>query len=85
VALLHDLFGPLPFRAVRIDPAWLTAAVMALAKSMVAEGRFEDMPILADALDEAGCTNQEILQHLSRPGHVHVRGCWLLDLILAKE
>jgi hypothetical protein len=84
-ALLHDLFGPLPFRTVYIEPAWLTAAVMALANSMDTEGRFEDMPILADALDEAGCTNQEILQHLRRPGHVHVRGCFIVDLLLEKQ
>jgi hypothetical protein len=42
------------------------------------------MPILADALEEAGCTDQLILDHLRSPGP-HVRGCWPVDLILAKE
>jgi hypothetical protein len=84
-ALLRCIFGPLPFRAVRIDPAWRTAAVMALANGIYAEGRFEDMPILADALEESGCMGQDITQHLRQPGHVHVRGCWALDLLLEKR
>ena len=42
------------------------------------------MPILADALEDAGCTNQDILNHC-RGGGEHVRGCWVVDLLLGKE
>jgi hypothetical protein len=84
-ALLCDLFGPLPFRAVQVGRTSLTPAVVALARAIYQERRFEDLPILADALEEAGCMNQEITQHLRQPGQVHVRGCWPLDLLLEKR
>jgi hypothetical protein len=42
------------------------------------------MPILADALEDAGCDNADILQHCRGAGE-HVRGCWVVDLVLGKE
>jgi hypothetical protein len=81
--LLRDIFGN-PFRPVSFDPAWRTPTVIAVAETIYAERRFEDMPVLADALQEAGCTAQEILDHC-RVGVEHVRGCWVLDLILSKD
>jgi hypothetical protein len=51
-----------------------------MAQAVLADGRFSDLPILADALEEAGCTNQVILSHC-RGGGEHVRGCWVVDLL----
>lgn len=71
-----------------IDPAWLQwngGTVAALAGRIYDERSFHDLPILADALEEAGCQDQKILRHCRELGAVHVRGCWLLDLLLNKE
>jgi hypothetical protein len=87
VALLHDIAGPLPFRAVAIDPSWLSwndGTVRRLAQAIYDERRFADMPILADALLDAGCDDEEVLAHCRRPAE-HVRGCWVLDLLLDKS
>jgi hypothetical protein len=84
--LIRDLFGN-PFRPVFLDPAWLAwsgSTVPNLAQAIYDDQAFSQLPILADALEEAGCTDAEILDHCRHPGE-HVRGCWLLDLILAKE
>jgi hypothetical protein len=83
-ALLRDIFGPLPFRRVKVDQSWQTSAVVALATSIYDERRWEDMPILGDALQEAGCTDAEMLAHCRGPA-IHARGCWVLDLLLNKE
>jgi hypothetical protein len=80
---LLDILGN-PFRPATIDPAWLTYAVTDLAQVIYGERAFDRMPILADALEEAGCTNEEILAHC-RSGGEHVRGCWVVDLLLEKE
>jgi hypothetical protein len=82
--LLRCIFGPLPFRPVALDRAFLTPTGAALAYSSYYERAFDRLPILADALEEAGCTNSEILGHCRGPGP-HVRGCWVVDLILGKE
>jgi hypothetical protein len=84
VRLLHDIFGPLPFRDVAIAPEWLTSTVTALARGIYDEKAFERMPILADALQDAGCDNDEILNHCRAAGWEHVRGCWVVDLLLGK-
>jgi hypothetical protein len=88
--ILRDVFAP-PKR-VLFNPAWLTSEVTALAHSIYEERTFDVMPILADALEEAGCTDVAILEHCRNmePAMVsmhaqHVRGCWVLDLILGKE
>jgi len=82
-SLLRDVFGN-PFRPVTLDPAWLTATVKSLAQAIYTDPAFDRMPILADALEDAGCTNADILSHCRQPGE-HCRGCWVLDLLLGKE
>jgi hypothetical protein len=81
--LLRDIFGN-PFRPVRLDSRWPTPVVKALAQAVYEVRRFQDLPILADALEEAGCDNAAMLSHCREPAE-HVRGCWVLDLLLGKE
>jgi hypothetical protein len=73
-----------PFRSVAVDRAWLTPAAVAIARHVYDKDDFLSLPVLADALEDAGCDNAVILAHLRGPGP-HVRGCWALDLILGKE
>src|SRR5262249_12732963 len=80
--LLRDILGN-PFRPVTLDPAWLTLTVPPLARSTYGDRHCTDRPILADALEEAGCTSPELLDHLRGPGP-HVLECWALDLVLNK-
>jgi hypothetical protein len=83
-ALLRDIFlTPLTRRLPRIPPRWLTLTVTQLAEGIYTDRAFDRMPILGDALEEAGCDNAVILNHCHRPG-VHVRGCWVVDLVLGK-
>jgi hypothetical protein len=79
--ILRDIVGPLPFRPVTLDPAHRTDAALALARSMYDARDFAAMPILADALEEAGCEDPEILTHCRGPGP-HTWGCWVADLVL---
>ena len=81
--VLREIFGN-PFRPLAVSPAWRTSDVMALAKGIYEDRAFDRMPILADALQDAGCENTDILNHLRDPNATHVRGCWALDLVLAK-
>lgn len=81
--LIREIFGN-PFRPVTLDPSWLTPTVTAIAQTIYDDRRFADLPILADALEEAGCDNAEILQHC-RGTEFHSRGCWVVDLVLGKE
>lgn len=81
--LFRCLFGN-PFRPVTLDPAWRTPAVLALAGTIYEERRFDDLPVLADALEEAGCTTADVLGHCRGPGP-HARGCWPVDLVLGKS
>jgi hypothetical protein len=85
--LLRDIFGPLLHRPMGFHPDWRTYngdTVSNLARTIYAEQVFDRAPILADALEDAGCDNAELLGHLRGPGP-HVRGCWALDLVLGKE
>jgi hypothetical protein len=85
-AMLPDVFGN-PFRPVALAPAWLAwndGTVVKLAQAIYEDKAFDRLPILADALEEAGCQNQDILGHCRQPGP-HVRGCWVVDLLLGKE
>jgi hypothetical protein len=92
--LLRDIFGPLSLRPVTPDPAWLnwqSCTIPKLAQVIYEErelpsGHFDRsrLTVLADALEEAGCPDTEILGHLRGPGP-HVRGCWVVDRILHKE
>jgi len=79
---IRDVFGN-PFRSITIEPSWLTSTVVVLAGSIYDERAFDQMPILADALQDAGCDNENILNHCRQPGG-HVRGCWVVDLLLGK-
>jgi hypothetical protein len=81
--LLRDIFGN-PFPPITLDSAWLTPNVVQLADSIYNDRAFDRMPELADALDDAGCDNDELLSHLRGPGP-HVRGCWVVDLVLGKK
>jgi hypothetical protein len=81
--LLRDIFGN-PYRAVKVQPAWLTSDVVALARGIYEEKAFDRMPILADALQDAGCANEDVLAHCRDVSATHVRGCWVVDLLLGK-
>jgi hypothetical protein len=81
--LLRDLIGN-PFRPVTFNPSWRSwdgGTVRDLAATMYSAKAFDRMPVLADALEDAGCTDADILRHCRGPGP-HVRGCWVVDLIL---
>jgi hypothetical protein len=83
--LLHDIFGN-PFRPVAVASAWLAwndGVTRKLAQAIYEERAFDRLPILADALEEAGCVNAELLNHCRQPAE-HVRGCWAIDLLLGK-
>jgi hypothetical protein len=82
-ALVRDIFGN-PFGPISINPSWLTPTVQALALAIYKERTFTVLPVLADALEEAGCANDAVLSHLRGPGP-HCRGCWPVDLILNKS
>jgi hypothetical protein len=83
LALLRDVFEN-PYQAAWIDHTDLTSTVIALVSQMYESRDFTTMPILADALQDAGCENVNILNHCRSKG-VHVKGCWVVDLILGKE
>src|SRR5262249_43105057 len=78
--LLRDIIGN-PFRPVALDPSWLTPVVQAVAQVIYDERQFADLPVLADALEDAGCDNRDLLDHCREPGE-HVRGCWSVDLVV---
>ena len=82
--LCQDVLGPFPFRPVYFDPAWRTSTAVSLATQMYESRDFGAMVILADALQDAGCDNTDVLDHCRGPGP-HARGCWVVDLVLGKE
>jgi hypothetical protein len=82
--LVRDIFGN-PFRPATFDAAWRTSTAVALARGMYESRDFSAMPILADALQDAGCDNDDILNHCRDPHATHVRGCWVVDLVLGKS
>jgi hypothetical protein len=81
--LLRDIFEN-PYRPGSVDPAWQTPQVVAVAETIYQERAFDRLPVLADAVEDAGCTDADLLGHLRGPGP-HVRGCVPLDLLLDKE
>jgi hypothetical protein len=85
--LLRDVFGPLLFRPLpAIDPVWVDGndgAVRKLAESIYRDRRWQDLSIVADALEDAGCSAAELVEHF-RAGPPHARGCWALDALLGK-
>jgi hypothetical protein len=85
-ALLRDLMAN-PFRPFSLKPSWLRwneACLGKLAQSIYEERAFDRLPVLADALEEAGCSDADVLAHCRQPG-AHVRGCWVVDLLLGKS
>ncbi len=83
--LLRDIFGPMN-QEIHIDPDWLAwdgGTIPKLAASIFEKRSFDRLPILADALEEAGCQDAELLRHCRTPG-LHVRGCWAVDALLGK-
>lgn len=78
------IFGPLPFRPITVNPHWRTSTVRQLAEIIYTKRDFDLLPILADALLDANCNQQDILTHL-KASRNHCRGCWVLDLILGKK
>ena len=90
IPFLRDVLGN-PFRPATVTPAWRVPQVVALAQAAYEERELPAgslgaarLAVLADALEEAGCADQTALDHLRGPGP-HVRGCWVVDLLLGKE
>lgn len=84
--IFREIIGN-PFCPLVVDPSWLTwndGTVVALAQKIYAERDFDCLPILADSLEDAGCTSEGILNHC-RQQEGHVRGCWVVDLLLGKQ
>jgi hypothetical protein len=81
--LLRDVVGN-PFRPIVLAADWVNPTVVVLARTVYDERAFDRLPILADALEDAGCADAALLDHCRGPGP-HVRGCWVVDLILGKK
>jgi hypothetical protein len=81
--LVRDIYGN-PFRPITFDPIWRTDTAVVLARQMYESHDFGAMPILADALQDAGCDNEDILAHC-RTETTHVRGCWVVNWVLNKS
>jgi len=73
-----------PFRPATLDPKLLTSTARSLAEGIDAERAFDRLPILADALQDAGCEDLELLGHCRGPGP-HGRGCWAVDRVLGRQ
>ncbi len=85
IRAIREVFGN-PFSPVRINPtwgAWNDGTVVKLAQGIYDDQTFDRLPVLADALEESGCTNADALNHCRLPGE-HGRGCWVVDAILGK-
>jgi len=80
--LLRCIVGN-PFRPVAFAPSWQTETAVSLATGIYTERAFDRLPILADALEEAGCDNADVLSHCRGPGP-HARGCWVVDGVVGK-
>jgi hypothetical protein len=84
VPLVHELFGD-PFSRAKLDPAWRTDTAVSIARTAYEKREFGALPILADALQDAGCNHDCLLTHLRDTVAPHYRGCWALDWVLGKE
>jgi hypothetical protein len=80
--LLRDMICVIP--NFQFQKAWRTSSAVGIAQAIYAERAFDRLPILADALQDAGCEDADVLAHCRGPGP-HVRGCWVVDLVLGKE
>ena len=85
-ALVREIIGN-PLRPPSLKHSWLDwndGTIRKMAQIIYDDRAFDRLPLLADALEEAGCDNREILDHC-RSGGEHVRGCWVVDLLLGKS
>jgi hypothetical protein len=82
--ILREIFGN-PFRPVTFSPEWHASTAVVLAQQMYESRDFSAMPILADSLQDAGCDSDDILNHCRDASATHVRGCWVVDLVLSKS
>jgi len=80
---LRDIFGPLPLRSIVLEQHWNAGTVPKLAQAIYDGRSYDRLPILADALEDAGCYDEVVLSHC-RQAAEHCRGCWVVDLLLAK-
>jgi hypothetical protein len=81
--VFREVAGPKP--AVAFSPEWRTSTAVQLARQVYESRDFGAMPILADALQDAGCDSDDVLNHCRDANQVHVRGCWVVDLVLDKK
>jgi hypothetical protein len=81
--IIRCIFGN-PFRPVAFDPKWRTEDVLGLSRGIYEDRAFDRLPLLADALMDAGCDDEQVLAHCRNNGP-HARGCWVVDLVLGKE
>ena len=81
--LVRDLFSN-PFCPIAFDPRWRTSDAIGLARAIYDDRAFDRLPILTDALIDAGCDDEQVLAHCRSDGP-HVRGCWVVDLVLGRE
>lgn len=82
--LLRELFGN-PFRPFFLEPEWRTPAVLAIASHVYQHEAFAELPVLADALEDSGCLDEQLLDHCRTTPAGHIRGCWAVDAVLAKD
>lgn len=73
-----------PFRPVVMHPEWLTTTAVGIAAAIDERQAFDSLPILADALEDAGCSHSALLEHARGP-NVHIRGCWVVDMLLGRQ
>jgi len=83
VKVAREIFGN-PFRPITFAESWRTETAVALAAGIYADRAFDRLPILADALEEAGCDHPDVLTHCRSPGP-HARGCWVVDGVLGQS
>jgi len=81
--IFRDIVGN-PFRPVAFDPRWRTEDTLGLARGIYDERAFARLPLLADALMDAGCADDSVVGHCRSAGP-HARGCWAVDLVLGKH
>ncbi len=80
--MIRDIFGN-PYTPVAFAPEWRTKTAMTVARNAYDLQEFACLPVLADALEEAGCHSDEVLTHC-RSDDQHFRGCWVLDAVLMR-
>ncbi len=82
-AFVRDIFPP-PGYTPHLEAAWLTSTVVDLARHIDDSGDFSITPILGDALQDAGCEDETVLQCCRAPNNVHIRGNWVVDLVQSR-